>query len=334
MSRIWRADWIDKLPWTRTRNEASRRCRLHWTESGWRATGLPTAHQRRGKGTRAKSGRRMVGDTRRKTGTDSFFLSPFFFILAGGGTHRLPARWQSWLACFVQKQQRPRQCRIRPYRNPHSLKPGPHPHSLQQSDTQPQPTALDTPGRGNRHASNCIHKQFVAFVWNREPHGQLLPNSDNTDSVKSNSTDTKYFTGSIWTLIPNVLSRGKTHQSGNNKQVRNNAKVICKYHLTQVWGEEEVCVWAGGVQAGCVCRRWGREGGVSLCWVMAESSRWCSSERIDVAHVVIKARYRVMDLSMHKKTKITEKEKKELITEGHCETMKMLGENGLQERRI
>lgn len=99
---------------------------------------------------------RMVGDTRRKTGgTGLLFFSPFLrslsvFNLACGVTHRLQARWQSWLACFVQKQQRPRQCRIRPYRNPHSLKPGPHPHSLQQSDTQPQPTALDTPGRGEQ----------------------------------------------------------------------------------------------------------------------------------------------------------------------------------------
>lgn len=111
--------------------------------------------------------RRMVGDTRRKTrGTGlGFFPPPFFFFLnlVCGGTHRLQARWQSWLACFVQKQQRPRQCRIRPYRNPHSLKPGPHPHSLEQSDTQPQPTALDTPGRGSRRDSDSICKQFMAF---------------------------------------------------------------------------------------------------------------------------------------------------------------------------
>lgn len=94
-----------------------------------------------------------------------------FLYLACGFTHRLQARWWSWLACFVQKQQRPRQCRIRPYRNPHSLKPGPHPHSLQQSDTQPQPTALDTPGRGGRGGA----QGETRFRWHLQITFSLTP---------------------------------------------------------------------------------------------------------------------------------------------------------------
>lgn len=135
--------------------------------------GLPTgtAHQRWGKGTRARGGEGwLVTQGGRREGQGCFFS----FNLACGGTHRLQARWQSWLACFVQKRQQPRQCRIRPYRNPHSLKPGPHPHSLQQSDTQPQPTALDTPGRGSRPASDSICKQLTAFVFcDCAPHRQV-----------------------------------------------------------------------------------------------------------------------------------------------------------------
>lgn len=159
------------------------------SESTCSVTGLPAGTSNEAREREQRGGRRMVGDTRRKTGGTglvffSLSLSRFRFNLACGGTHRLQARWQSWLACFVQKQQRPRQCRIRPYRNPHSLKPGPHPHSLQQSDTQPQPTALDTPGRGSRPASDGICKWFIAFCLKIGPHGQVLPSWDNADGIK------------------------------------------------------------------------------------------------------------------------------------------------------
>lgn len=141
-----RSDWWVKLgEIMRDRQMLVRRDRLDCLgEHG--VTGLPTgrAHQQQ------REGGKMVGDTQRKTTRNKGFSFPLCDNLARGGTHRLRARWPSWLACFVQKRQRPRQCRIRPYRNPHSLKPGPHPHSLQQSDTQPQPTALDTPGRGKQ----------------------------------------------------------------------------------------------------------------------------------------------------------------------------------------
>lgn len=163
-SKIWKPELTDnELPWENTEQKEWQMRLVRQAgctglcRSICSVTGLSTgsAHQRWGKGTTAKRGGRMVGDTRRKTGGTGFFFS---FLLACGGTHRLQARWQSWLACFVQKRQRPRQCRIRLYRNPHSLKPGPHPHSLQQSDTQPQPTALDTPGRGGRPASDSVCK--------------------------------------------------------------------------------------------------------------------------------------------------------------------------------
>lgn len=167
-------DWIDdELPWKRTlqnRQETGQRVGLHWTKSGLAWWSSPGHRRWWGRGTGAEW-EKHGGWHKEEDGRVSqvFFRFSFslFFILAGGGTHRLPARKQSWLACFVQKRQRPRQCRMRPYRNPHSLKPGPHPHSLQQSDTQPQPTALNTPGRGIRPSSSSIYKPFVAFFWNK-----------------------------------------------------------------------------------------------------------------------------------------------------------------------
>lgn len=63
-----------------------------------------------------------------------------------------------------------------------------------------------------------------------------------------------------------IVLCGKTGQSGDNKQIRNNANIICKYYLTQVCGEE--------VGAGRLCVWEGRGRGGSLSWVMAESSRW------------------------------------------------------------
>lgn len=66
-----------------------------------------------------------------------------------------------------------------------------------------------------------------------------------------------------------------------------NADVICKYYLTQVRGREEVREVRG--QAGCVYGG----GGVSLSWVMAESSRWRSLEQIGFLHVATKGGYQV-----------------------------------------
>lgn len=170
--------------------------------------------------------RRMVGDIRIRREGQGRFLSPFLvFNLACGGTHRLQARWQSWLACFVQKQQRPRQCRIRPYRNPHSLKPGPHPHSLQQSDTQPQPTALDTPGRGSRAGSRSTCKQPTAFVWSCAPPKQAFDETM-TPPATADSDRLQVFA---------VLSC-KRCSTGAARWSQLMPNIICMYYLSQIWG--------------------------------------------------------------------------------------------------
>lgn len=180
------------------------------------------------------------------TGLFRLFFSPFFGLnLACGGTHRLQARWQSWLACFVQKQQRPRQCRIRPYRNPHSLKPGPHPHSLQQSDTQPQPTALDTPGRGSRPDSHSTCKQRWQRWFETVHQPSRLFNETMALPTMPDSDSLKLFT--IFTVLDcKHLSIGATRRS----QLTPN--IICMYYMSQIWGGRGGKVRG---QAGGVCGR-------------------------------------------------------------------------------
>lgn len=90
------------------------------------------------------------------------------------------------------------------------------------------------------------------------------------------------------TLIPTAASVWQNLSVRYNKQVRINAGVICRYHLTQVWGGGG----EGSEGAGRACI-WGWR--VSLSWVMAESSRWCSLEQIGFPHVVTKGGYRVMN---------------------------------------